>query len=136
MNISKHCSWRTFWVGYRDWLRSRLSMTHAEALQEARDDFGSRLSRKAIGTFLGIATAFFALVALVITLTPTLVRGAVSAGATSEHVAGASQWGTVLILGSIAGYFIVSKTLRIRRFCFEMCARGQEIEAALANKQQ
>lgn len=108
-------------------------MTHAEALQEAREEIGS-LTNKSVAKFLGIAATIVAVVALVILLTPTVVRGAVAAGATSEHVAGAAQWGTVITLGTVAGYYIVSKTLRLRRFCFEMCARGRELEATRANK--
>lgn len=109
-------------------------MTHAEALQEAREEIGS-LTNKSVGKFLGVAATIVAVVVLVILLTPTVVRGAVAAGATSEHVADAAQWGTVITLGAVAGYYIVSKALRLRRFCFEMCARGRELEAARANKQ-
>lgn len=134
MTTSNHCSLRTFWIGYCDWFNTRVSMTHAEALREARDELGSSVSKKALRTAVTVVATIGLVGFLAAIATPTLVKGAVSAGATSEHVARAAQWGTVLTLGSIAGYFVVSKALRIRRFCLEMCARGREIEAVRALK--
>lgn len=136
MTTSTHCSLRTFWIGYCDWFNTRVSMTHAEALREARDDLGSSLSKKALRTTFTIVAVIGLLGFVAAIATPALVKGAVSAGATSEQVALAAQWGTILTLGSIAGYFVVSKAVRIRRFCLEMCARGREIEVLRAQKQQ
>lgn len=136
MTTSTHCSLRTFWIGYCDWFNSRISMTHAEALREAREDLGSSLSKKALRTTFTVVAVIGLLGFVAAIATPVLVKGAVSAGATSGQVALAAQWGTILTLGSLAGYFVVSKAVRIRRFCLEMCARGREIEALRAAKQQ
>lgn len=63
----------------------------------------------------------------------SLVHHTVAAGASSRHVAMASEWGTIFVMGALAGYFVVSRALKIQRFCREMCERGHLIEAAREN---
>jgi hypothetical protein len=103
-------------------------MSHKEAWDEVREEHGRHFPLKVVGFVLG---AILLLVLLAVS-TPALVTGSIAAGATTDHVRIVSQWGTVLVLAAVAGCFVVSKALRIRRFCLEMCERGRAIEAARA----
>lgn len=128
MNTSQHCSLRTFWLGYCDWFRTRAQMSHKEVWEETRRE-NSSIGRKLLLFPLLVITALvlFAL------SSQTVVRHTVAAGATSKHVAIASEWGTIVVMSALAGYFIVSKSLKIVRFCQEMCERGRMIEAKREN---
>jgi magnesium-transporting ATPase (P-type) len=128
MNTTPHCSFRTFWLGFCDWFASRTAMTAGEAFQEAREEHGTFFPLKLL--WLGISVVF--LLIATVALLPFFVQQTTSAGATTEHVLWVSEWGTVLVVSGLAGIFVVSKAIKISRFCRQMCERGQRIEAARA----
>lgn len=99
-------------------------MSHKDAWQEARRENGP------IGKKLMLFPLFIVVLLLVVALSgKTLVQQSIAAGASSAHVAIASEWGSILVIGALVGYFFVSKWLKVTRFCHEMCERGQKLEA-------
>jgi hypothetical protein len=126
MIISQRCSFSTFWVGYCNWFGDRAALTHRDAWQEAREQHGPLFPLKLVG--LAISLLFLLIVAAY--SAPHVVRETTAAGATSEHVLLFSQWGTVFVMSAVAGVFIVSKSIKILRFCHEMCERGRAIVAS------
>lgn len=130
MTTPKHCSLRTFWLGYCDWFRERAAMTHGEALAEARAELRKR---PPILPFVFVSLLFGALL-LFAALMPAVVAASSSAGLSSRDVAIVSQWGTVTVVAVVIGMFAVSRARRLRKFCAEMCERGHAVEARLAKE--
>lgn len=126
MTTDKHCSFRTFWLGFRDWLGSRMSMTHLEAIQEVRERHNPFFPFK----LLGIAAAILLTLFIGVFTAPVLVQYSTAAGITSWHVLFASQWGTVIAIVAVTGALLITKIRRLIRFIREMCKRGQALETA------
>lgn len=123
--MSHRCTWRTFFLGLQDWLTERRHQANAGIARTPPS------VHPALG--IGLAGLFMAFVLLsAISLLQVLDRNNSLAGLSTATFAQASSLGVPLALTLAGGCLIGRQIVRLRRFCRDMCRRGQAVMARQA----
>lgn len=125
--MGTHCSLRTFWIGFRDWLHEKAEKPLAEEFREAAEE--SYGFAKPFLVFF-VCLAVLMLVGCALQLAD---RHSLFTGASPKTWALVSTIVAETAIPLLILYWLYGRYRRIRRFCAEMCLRGQRIEAMRQN---